>query len=38
VGTAFFDAGANLQAGLEHHDGFSMWDSDVNEWNSVDKV
>ncbi len=20
----------------EHHDGFSMWDSQVNEWNSVD--
>ncbi|KAG9256842.1 alpha-L-fucosidase-domain-containing protein [Emericellopsis atlantica] len=20
----------------EHHDGFSMWDSEVNEWNSVD--
>ncbi|MFI3319795.1 MAG: alpha-L-fucosidase [Rikenellaceae bacterium] len=20
----------------EHHDGFSMWDSTVNEWNSVD--
>jgi len=20
----------------EHHDGYSMWDSDVNEWNSVD--
>ena len=19
----------------EHHDGFSMWDSKVNEWNSV---
>lgn len=21
----------------EHHDGFSMWDSEVNEWNSVDR-
>ncbi|WP_416968057.1 alpha-L-fucosidase [Streptomyces sp. 4F14] len=21
----------------EHHDGFSMWDSQVNEWNSVDR-
>ncbi|HTI19932.1 MAG TPA: alpha-L-fucosidase, partial [Kutzneria sp.] len=21
----------------EHHDGFSMWDSKVNEWNSVDR-
>ncbi len=20
----------------EHHDGFSLWDSEVNEWNSVD--
>lgn len=20
----------------EHHDGYSMWDSEVNEWNSVD--
>ena len=21
----------------EHHDGYSMWDSQVNEWNSVDQ-
>ncbi|MFC0541697.1 alpha-L-fucosidase [Kutzneria chonburiensis] len=21
----------------EHHDGYSMWDSKVNEWNSVDR-
>lgn len=21
----------------EHHDGYSMWDSEVNEWNSVDR-
>ncbi|WP_297086549.1 alpha-L-fucosidase [uncultured Draconibacterium sp.] len=21
----------------EHHDGFSLWESDVNEWNSVEK-
>ncbi|MEM6643513.1 MAG: alpha-L-fucosidase [Bacteroidota bacterium] len=20
----------------EHHDGFSLWDSEINEWNSVD--
>lgn len=20
----------------EHHDGFSLWDSDINQWNSVD--
>lgn len=21
----------------EHHDGFSMWDSDVNRWNAMDR-
>ncbi len=34
----FRDAGARFAGPVaEHHDGFSMWDSDVNEWNSVDK-
>jgi alpha-L-fucosidase len=34
----FVDAGARFAGPVaEHHDGFSMWDSDVNEWNSVDK-
>lgn len=34
----FVDAGARF-AGvqMEHHDGFSMWDSKVNEWNSASK-
>jgi alpha-L-fucosidase len=33
----FFDAGARFAGPVaEHHDGFSMWDSKVNEWNSVD--
>ena len=34
----FEKAGARF-AGLvaEHHDGFSMWDSDVTPWNSMDK-
>jgi alpha-L-fucosidase len=32
----FFDAGAKYAGPVaEHHDGFSMWDSKVNEWNSV---
>jgi alpha-L-fucosidase len=34
----FVDAGAKFAGpASEHHDGFSMWDSNVNEWNSVDK-
>ncbi|MET7455996.1 alpha-L-fucosidase [Streptomyces sp. NPDC005574] len=34
----FVDAGAKFAGPVaEHHDGFSMWDSQVNEWNSVDK-
>jgi alpha-L-fucosidase len=33
----FYDAGARFAGPVaEHHDGFSMWDSKVNEWNSVD--
>lgn len=34
-----FDSAGAKFAGpvLEHHDGFSMWDSKVNEWNSVSK-
>ena len=32
----FLDAGAWFAGPVaEHHDGFSMWDSKVNEWNSV---
>lgn len=32
------DAGARFAGPVaEHHDGFSMWNSKVNEWNSVDK-
>jgi alpha-L-fucosidase len=32
----FLDAGARYAGPVaEHHDGFSMWDSKVNEWNSV---
>src|SRR5919198_808548 len=32
----FFDAGAKFAGPVaEHHDGFSMWNSSVNEWNSV---
>jgi alpha-L-fucosidase len=32
----FLDAGAKYAGPVaEHHDGFSMWDSKVNEWNSV---
>ncbi|GGK74752.1 alpha-L-fucosidase [Sphaerisporangium melleum] len=34
----FRDAGAKFSGPVaEHHDGFSMWDSKVNEWNSVAK-
>jgi alpha-L-fucosidase len=34
----FFDAGAKFAGPVaEHHDGFSMWNSSVNEWNSVAK-
>ncbi|MGI5430384.1 alpha-L-fucosidase [Streptomyces sp. CA-179760] len=34
----FVDAGARFAGPVaEHHDGFSMWDSQVNEWNSVDR-
>ncbi|MGW2380984.1 alpha-L-fucosidase [Streptomyces sp. NPDC001658] len=34
----FVDAGARFAGPVaEHHDGFSMWDSQVNEWNSVQK-
>lgn len=33
----FKDAGAKFAGPvMEHHDGYSMWDSDVNPWNSVD--
>ena len=32
----FVDAGAKFAGPVaEHHDGFSMWNSTVNEWNSV---
>ncbi|MER6133721.1 alpha-L-fucosidase [Streptomyces sp. NPDC001815] len=34
----FADAGARFAGPVaEHHDGFSMWDSKVSEWNSVAK-
>ncbi|MEW2403897.1 alpha-L-fucosidase [Streptomyces sp. NPDC046862] len=34
----FADAGAKFAGPVaEHHDGYSMWDSQVNEWNSADK-
>ncbi|MEW2046141.1 alpha-L-fucosidase [Streptomyces sp. NPDC005476] len=34
----FVDAGAKYAGPVaEHHDGFSMWNSQVNEWNSVAK-
>ncbi|MDN3026127.1 alpha-L-fucosidase [Streptomyces sp. S.PB5] len=34
----FVDAGARFAGPVaEHHDGYSMWDSQVNEWNSVQK-
>jgi alpha-L-fucosidase len=32
----FFDAGAKFAGPVaEHHDGYSMWNSTANEWNSV---
>jgi alpha-L-fucosidase len=34
----FLNAGAKFAGPVaEHHDGFSMWNSAVNEWNSVGK-
>jgi alpha-L-fucosidase len=34
----FVDAGARFAGPVaEHHDGYSMWNSQVNEWNSVAK-
>jgi alpha-L-fucosidase len=34
----FKNAGARIGGPVaEHHDGYSMWDSQVNEWNSVDR-
>jgi alpha-L-fucosidase len=34
----FVDAGARFAGQqMEHHDGFSMWDSKVNEWNAAIK-
>jgi alpha-L-fucosidase len=34
----FVDAGAKFAGPVaEHHDGFSMWNSSVNEWNSVSR-
>jgi len=34
----FAQAGARFSGPVaEHHDGFSMWKSTANEWNSVDK-
>ncbi|MEU0559218.1 alpha-L-fucosidase [Dactylosporangium sp. NPDC006015] len=34
----FLDAGAKFAGPVaEHHDGFSMWNSTVNEWNSVSR-
>ncbi|MEU9671611.1 alpha-L-fucosidase [Streptomyces bobili] len=34
----FVDAGARFAGPVaEHHDGYSLWDSQVNEWNSVTK-
>jgi alpha-L-fucosidase len=34
----FADAGAKMAGPVaEHHDGFSLWASKVNEWNAADK-
>ena len=34
----FVDAGARFAGQqMEHHDGFAMWDSKVNEWNAASK-
>ncbi|MEV6006918.1 alpha-L-fucosidase [Streptomyces sp. NPDC051976] len=34
----FVDAGAKFAGPVaEHHDGFSMWNSSVNEWNSAQR-
>ncbi|WP_030059361.1 MULTISPECIES: alpha-L-fucosidase [Streptomyces] len=34
----FVDAGARFAGPVaEHHDGFSMWNSTVNEWNSLQR-
>ena len=34
----FEKAGARFAGPVaEHHDGFSMWDSDVTPWNTMDK-
>ncbi|KAI8810618.1 alpha-L-fucosidase [Cladochytrium replicatum] len=34
----FFDAGAKYAGPVaEHHDGYSLWNSTVNEWNSVQR-
>src|SRR5947207_6620984 len=34
----FADAGARFAGPVgEHHDGFSMWNSTVNEWNAANK-
>ena len=35
----FFDSGAKFAGPCaEHHDGYSMWRSRVNEWNTYDKI
>ena len=35
-GQLFIDAGARFAGPVgEHHDGFSNWDSKINEWNAV---
>lgn len=35
----FYDAGAKFAGPIaEHHDGYSMWDSKVNEWNVGSKI
>lgn len=36
--TLFRKAGARFAGPVaEHHDGFSMWDSDITPWNAMDK-